>query len=112
MKVSKNAAFTLIDLLVVISIIAILAGIALPVFGEVQIRGAQTKALSNAKQVGTACKLFAMDYQGSFPQWPKGADGAPDKAGTAVDSNAVLETLIPDYLPDKGVFSIQKSAYC
>jgi len=112
MKVSKSSAFTLIELLVVISIIAILAGIALPVFGEVQVRGAQTKALSNAKQVGTGCKLFAMDYQGNFPQWPKGADGAPDKAGTATDSNAVLETLIPDYLPDKGVFSIPKSAYC
>ncbi len=112
MKVSKSAAFTLIELLVVISIIAILAGIALPVFGEVQIRGAQTKALSNAKQVGTGCKLFAMDYQGNFPQWPKGSDGAPDKAGTAADANAVLETLVPDYLPDKGVFSIPKSAYC
>ena len=115
MKVSKSDAFTLIELLVVISIIAILAGIALPVFGEVQVRGAQTKALSNAKQVGTGCKLFAMDYQGNFPQWPKGADSAPDKtkgSDTLTDSNSVLETLIPDYLPDKGVFSIPKSAYC
>ncbi|MEI9895713.1 MAG: prepilin-type N-terminal cleavage/methylation domain-containing protein [Chthoniobacter sp.] len=69
MKTSKNNAFTLIELLVVISINAILAGIALPVFGEVQVRGAQTKALSNAKQVGTACKLFAMDYSGNYPRW-------------------------------------------
>jgi prepilin-type N-terminal cleavage/methylation domain-containing protein len=114
MKATKSDAFTLIELLVVISIIAILAGIALPVFGEVQIRGAQTKALSNGKQVGTACKLFAMDYQGSFPQWSKGPDGTPDKStsGSVQDSNAVLETLVPDYLPDKGVFAIPKSAYC
>ncbi|MGB8168613.1 MAG: prepilin-type N-terminal cleavage/methylation domain-containing protein, partial [Chthoniobacteraceae bacterium] len=69
MTSSKQHAFTLIELLVVISIIAILAGIALPVFGEVQIRGAQTKALSNAKQVGLACKLFAQDYDGNFPLW-------------------------------------------
>ena len=51
MKLHKAQAFTLIELLVVISIIAILAGIALPVFGEVKIRGDQTKALSNAKQI-------------------------------------------------------------
>lgn len=110
MKVSKSAAFTLIELLVVISIIAILAGIALPVFGEVQIRGAQTKALSNAKQVGTACKLFAMDYQGNFPQWTDVT--ATPKTPAGADSNGVLQTLIPDYLPDKGVFSIPKSKYC
>ena len=59
MKLQKAQAFTLIELLVVISIIAILAGIALPVFGEVKIRGDQTKALSNAKQIGTACKIYA-----------------------------------------------------
>ena len=108
MNTSKNNAFTLIELLVVISIIAILAGIALPVFGEVQVRGAQTKALSNAKQVGLACKLFAQDYNGSFPEYTDPVN----RTGVADDSNAVLETLIPDYIPDKGVFSIPKSVYC
>lgn len=108
MTPSKQNAFTLIELLVVISIIAILAGIALPVFGEVQVRGAQTKALSNAKQVGLACKLFAQDYDGNFPLWTTPAT----KTGTPSDANAALQVLIPDYIPDKGVFSIPKSAYC
>ncbi len=111
MKTSRLNAFTLIELLVVISIIAILAGIALPVFGEVQVRGAQTKALSNAKQVGTACKLFAMDYQGNFPIYtdPTAAAGSRQ---AATNANEALATLVPDYLPDKGVFTIPKSAYC
>ena len=108
MKTSKPHAFTLIELLVVISIIAILAGIALPVFGEVQTRGAQTKALSNAKQVGTACKLFAMDYNGNFPLYTDPVN----RTGTGRTSNDILETLMPDYLPEKNVFSIPKSAYC
>ncbi len=108
MITSKKHAFTLIELLVVISIIAILAGIALPVFGEVQVRGAQTKALSNAKQVGLACKLFAQDYNGSFPEYTDPVA----KTGRATDSNAALQSLVPDYIPDKGVFSIPKSAYC
>jgi prepilin-type N-terminal cleavage/methylation domain-containing protein len=103
-----ESGFTLIELLVVISIIAILASIALPVFGGIQERGAQTKALSNAKQVGLACKVFAQDYQGNYPLYSD-----PDKkTGAGNDSNAILQTLIPDYLPDKSIFSIPKSAYC
>ena len=101
------SAFTLIELLVVISIIAILAGIALPVFGEVQIRGAQTKALSNAKQVALACKVFAQDFNGSYPMWTD----LDNKSGTPSDANAALQVLIPDYIPDKSVFSIPKSAF-
>lgn len=108
MTTSKRNAFTLIELLVVISIIAILAGIALPVFGEVQIRGAQTKALSNAKQVGLACKLFAGDFNGNFPLYTD----VDTKQEGGNDSNAILSSLIPDYIPEKSVFAIPKSAYC
>lgn len=116
MKTSKTNAFTLIELLVVISIIAILAGIALPVFSEVLVRGNQTKALSNAKQVATACSIWAMDYQGNFPHYknmdPDPATGQFTEA-TGTSANSVLAgDLIPDYLADKTVFSIPKSAYC
>src|SRR5450432_3693265 len=107
MTSSKHNAFTLIELLVVISIIAILAGIALPVFGEVQIRGAQTKALSNGKQVGLACKVFAQDFNGSYPMYTD----LDNKTGTPNDANAALQVLIPDYIPEKSVLSIPKSAY-
>ena len=106
-KSYKNTAFTLIELLVVISIIAILAGIALPAFAGVQLKGAQTKALANAKQIGLACKLYAGDYNGSFPIY---SDVANKTAGT--DASNTLQTLIPDYLPDKAIFSNPKSAYC
>ncbi|MDR3406127.1 MAG: type II secretion system protein [Chthoniobacter sp.] len=115
MKTSKTNAFTLIELLVVISIIAILAGIALPVFGEVQIRGAQTKALSNAKQVGTACKLFAMDYSGNYPRWTDMTQNPPIPPDTTglTDSNSVLKTLLPDYITDETIFWNPKAAgYC
>jgi prepilin-type N-terminal cleavage/methylation domain-containing protein len=111
MKTPNQKAFTLIELLVVISIIAILAGIALPAFANVQTRGAQTKALSNAKQIGMACKLFAADYNGNYPRYtalaPNRVDALPGST-----SNAVFSTLIPDYLPDKTIFGIPKSAFC
>jgi prepilin-type N-terminal cleavage/methylation domain-containing protein len=110
MKTPNQKAFTLIELLVVISIIAILAGIALPAFTAVQTKGAQTKALSNAKQIGMACKLFAGDYNGNFPLYTNVANKTLAANGSA--SNDVLQTLMPDYLPDKSIFAIPKSAFC
>ena len=117
MKLQKAQAFTLIELLVVISIIAILAGIALPVFGEVKIRGDQTKALSNAKQIGTACKIYATDNNGLYPHYSSYASPTATTAPTNTEasekdtSNAVLRNLIPDYLPDRSIFVNAKSKF-
>jgi prepilin-type N-terminal cleavage/methylation domain-containing protein len=112
MKTSKTNAFTLIELLVVISIIAILAGIALPVFGQVQIKGAQTKALSNAKQIATALKLYAVDNSGQFPSYTLKPDGTPDTTSPVSDSNTAFAQLIPDYVPNEDIFWLAKSAFC
>src|SRR5438132_4242752 len=76
MITKTSSAFTLIELLVVIAIIAVLASLALPVFSSVQARAQQTKDLSNAKQIGLACKLFAGDHDGRFP-YQNGRAGPP-----------------------------------
>jgi prepilin-type N-terminal cleavage/methylation domain-containing protein len=107
-----NSAFTLIELLVVISIIAVLASIALPVFTSVQERGFQTKDLSNAKQIGLACKLFAGDHDGLFPD----KDGTADPAVTALvagtsNSNQAFANLVPLYLPSEKLFYLAKSKW-
>ena len=96
----NTSAFTLIELLVVISIIALLAGIALPVFSQVQERGAQTKDLSNAKQIGLACKLYASDNDGLFPV-----------AAGAGASNDAFAKLIPQYVPTEKIFYLAKSKW-
>ncbi len=110
MKASKTDAFTLIELLVVISIIAILAGIALPVFGSVQVKGAQTKALSNAKQIGTALRLYAVDNNGVYPSYTL-TSGKPT-ATQVSDSNTAFAQLVPDYLPNEDIFWLTKSKWC
>ena len=107
-----QTAFTLIELLVVISIIAILAGIALPVFGQVQIKGAQTKTLSNAKQIGLACRLFADDYNGLFPTAK--LDESTGKLGNSDvgDSNEAFAQLFTSgYLQTEQIFFVPKSAF-
>src|SRR5689334_1751663 len=97
MKIKKfMKAFTLIELLVVITIIAILAGIALPVFSSVQIKGQQTKALSNAKQIGLALRLWAGDNNGIYPSYTL-SSGQPTTT-TVSDSNTAFAQLFPTYI--------------
>ncbi len=116
MKINKrnkpSNAFTLIELLVVIAIIAILASIALPVFSSVQTRGFQTKDLSNAKQIGLACKLYAADHDGLFPDKDGQAADPPVTPLTSADtSNQAFAGLVPRYLPAEKLFYLAKSAW-
>jgi hypothetical protein len=85
-------------------------GIALPVFGQVQVKGAQTKALSNAKQIATACKLYAVDNGGLFPSYTL-TNGKPTTTPVQ-DSNTAFAQLIPDYIPSEDIFWLAKSKWC
>jgi prepilin-type N-terminal cleavage/methylation domain-containing protein len=115
MKINKtSSAFTLIELLVVIAIIAILASLALPAFNSVQERAKQTKDLSNGKQVGLACRLFASDHDGIFPNLNGWVDpnAAPLAAGNpGWSSNQVFASLIPTYDQQEKIFYLGGSAW-
>jgi prepilin-type N-terminal cleavage/methylation domain-containing protein len=67
MKKKFFRAFTLIELLVVIAIIAILVGIATPVFTGVLERAKATKDMSNLRQIGAATQTYMNDNNGVFP---------------------------------------------
>lgn len=60
-------AFTLIELLVVIAIIAILAAILFPVFAQAKFAAKKTVDLSNAKEIGTAVKIYLGDSDDTMP---------------------------------------------
>ncbi len=99
-------------MLIVITIIAVLASIALPAFTGVKERGDQTKDLSNAKQIALALRQFAIDNNGSYPAKAPAADysDAPGNANPAT-SNDAFWWLFPNYLQSEQIFAVSGSAY-
>ncbi|MDD5645083.1 MAG: prepilin-type N-terminal cleavage/methylation domain-containing protein [bacterium] len=65
-KRNPLTGFTLIELLTVIAIIAILAGILMPVVGSAQKKAAEIKAKSLIESIAVAIKMYEMDF-GDFP---------------------------------------------
>lgn len=57
----KKSSFTLIELLTVIAIIAILAGLLLPAVGRARATAQKTACSNNLSQIGKAEALFAID---------------------------------------------------
>lgn len=88
---TKKKGFTLIELLVVIAIIAILASMLLPALAKARRRAAQTKCLSNLKQIGTACHTYSIDFNERFP------------TGQA-SGKASLQVMKTNYLQDINVY--------
>jgi prepilin-type N-terminal cleavage/methylation domain-containing protein/prepilin-type processing-associated H-X9-DG protein len=64
---SKCRAFTLVELLVVIGIIAVLIGVLLPVLSKVQGKGRDIKCQANLRQIVTALLGYAQENRGVFP---------------------------------------------
>ncbi|MEM6392271.1 MAG: DUF1559 domain-containing protein [Planctomycetota bacterium] len=62
-------AFTLVELLVVISIVALLIGILLPVLGGARESAQRTVCASNQRQIGVAMVAYANDHAGAFPPY-------------------------------------------
>lgn len=63
MKVREDRGFTLVELLIVVAIIGILAAIAIPQFAQYRIRGYNSAANSDIRNVKIAQEAFVTDWQ-------------------------------------------------
>ena len=64
---STQTAFTLVELLVVVAIIAILAAILFPVFARARENARRASCLSNLKQIGLGFLQYNQDYDENCP---------------------------------------------
>jgi type II secretory pathway pseudopilin PulG len=87
---SVRAAFTLVELLVVIGIIVLLVGILVPVVGRARQSGQSVACLANLRQIGIAFHTYADANNGLLPD-PAAAQES-------------WESLLRDHLPNREVF--------
>ena len=64
---NSQRGFTVIELLVVITIIAILAGLLIPVTQSTIRRGYDTQCSNNLRQIGMAANAAAQDHDNTYP---------------------------------------------
>jgi prepilin-type N-terminal cleavage/methylation domain-containing protein len=84
MKRSKKKAFTLVEMLAVIAIIGILAGIVLPAMKKAREKAKMTKCANNLLQFSRGIDLFRAEHDSEFPDW--------------------LSNLYPSYIDSKKVY--------
>jgi len=121
---ASQQAMSLIELLVVISIIGILAGLILPAVGVVKTKAKITQTVKDMADIKGACNVYQHDYNrlpGSAPASQIGFDFTYGTAGTGYGtniasspgagyqaSNAELMVILtassfPSYTPDPSV---------
>lgn len=88
---TSRAAFTLVELLAVIAIIAILIGILLPVLGKVRQRGNLTTCRSNLRQIGSFFQMYLNDSKGRLPR----INTMPSVRPKVVEAPSIVELLEP-----------------
>jgi prepilin-type N-terminal cleavage/methylation domain-containing protein len=96
---SARVAFTLVELLVTIAILAILTALLFSAVGSARTGADRTNAIANMRQIGSAIGLYASDKNGLFPGplWPgQLAELDPNRAGRLVRELApYLEIKMP-----------------
>lgn len=101
-RASSRGGFTLVELLVVIGIIAILAGVALGPITNGLRQARHNAAMQQSRQVGQLCFSYATDNTANGNRYP-GGSAATDVVATLVSTG---------YATDKSIFYVSGQTGC
>jgi len=94
MITDSQKGFSLVELLVVVLVVALLAGLSVPVLQSAMTKAEKTECLSNVKQIGLSMLLYANDHSGRLP------------LNSSHGGTAHFSVPLGDYLPEKSdIFS-------
>ncbi len=107
LRPSISRAFTLIELLIVVAIIAILAAIAVPNFLEAQVRSKVSRVRSDLRTLATGIESYTIDN--NRPPFD-GARGGDHRGWATVQTGlttpvSYLTSLLPDVFQDASLLS-------
>ena len=91
-KIQNGRAFTLVELLVVIAVIAMLSAMLLPVLARGRCSAQRAACESNLRQLGTAAEIYLGDNSGNFFK----RCAAPDSAGQQWWFGWLQGTTVPE----------------
>jgi prepilin-type N-terminal cleavage/methylation domain-containing protein/prepilin-type processing-associated H-X9-DG protein len=110
-----NAAFTLLELVVVIAIIAVLAVFSLPALARTRAQAQRIACSNNLKQVGLAFRTWANNHSGNMPMNVAGGGTTPpaqDAGGAAGVANAGVTYLWHVFRCMSNELSTPKILFC
>jgi prepilin-type N-terminal cleavage/methylation domain-containing protein/prepilin-type processing-associated H-X9-DG protein len=93
-----GGAFTLVELLVVIGIIAILAGLAYPAYQRVAASGKAAACISNLRQLGAGLNAYLNEHEMRMPVLKIARESTSDDV-------PVIDNTLDKYLQDRSVFA-------
>ncbi|MBK1814670.1 type II secretion system protein [Luteolibacter yonseiensis] len=93
----KRSGFTLMEMLVVLAIIGVLAGIAYPVSRSMLGKARETACLTKLRSVGAGLQSYLQEHNNMMPELAQGR-------ATKTDEQPVLETVLLPYLESAEAF--------